>query len=313
MKILITCPPMLRAIDEFRPGLTAAGVEIGTPDVVQVLPEDELVRLVPQYDGWIIGDDPATVRVFEAGKAGRLKAAVKWGVGIDNVDFAACMRLGIPISNTPGMFGREVADIAVGYVTALARQTHAIDRAVKAGQWLKPAGISLAGRSVALVGFGDIGRNTAKRLLAAEMKVVAYDPCFQPAPGLEGVEDAVWPNRIEAADFIVITCALTKENRHMLNASVLARAKPGVRVVNVARGPLIDEIALAEALRSGRVHSVALEVFEIEPLPCESPLRSFGDRCLFGAHNGSNTSDAVRRTSYKAIELLAGYLGIPSG
>lgn len=309
MKILITCPPMLRAIDEFRPGFTAAGVKIGTPDVVQILPEDELVRLVPEYDGWIIGDDPATARVFEAGKAGRLKAAVKWGVGIDNVDFTACRRLGIPISNTPGMFGREVADIAVSYVTALARQTYTIDREVKAGQWIKPAGISLAGRSVALVGFGDIGRNTAKRLLAAEMNVVAYDPCFQPVAGLEAVRNAVWPSRIEEADFIVITCALTKENRHMLDAVVLSRAKPGVRIVNVARGPLIDETALAEALRSGQVHSVALEVFEVEPLPGESPLRSFGDRCLFGAHNSSNTIDAVRRTSHKAIALLASYLG----
>ncbi len=311
MKVLITCPPMLRAIDSFRPIFAARGIEITTPNVVQILSEVELIELVPQFDGWIIGDDPATATVFEAGKAGRLKAAVKWGVGVDNVDFSACKRLGIPISNTPGMFGREVADVALGYVIALARQTFEIDRAVKAGGWIKPAGISLADKTVALAGFGDIGRNTAKRLLASEMKVIAYDPFFKPSAGLEAVESAVWPARIEEADFIVITCALTRENRHLLGAKALEQAKPGVRVVNVARGPLVDEQSLAAALASGKVHSAALDVFEVEPLPTDSPLRSFGDRCLFGSHNSSNTTDAVERTSLKAIDLMTGFLGLP--
>lgn len=309
-KVLITCPPMLRAVERFRPLFAARGIEITTPNVVQILSEDELVELVPNFDGWIIGDDPATARVFEAGKAGRLKAAVKWGVGVDNVDFNACTRLGIPISNTPGMFGREVADIAMGYVIALARETFSIDRAVKSGGWIKPAGISLAGKTVALAGFGDIGRNTAKRLLAADMNVIVYDPFYKAAPGFEAVESAVWPERIEEADFIVITCALTKENRHMLGREALAKAKNGVRVVNVARGPLLDEIALAEALHSGKVHSAALDVFEIEPLPQVSSLRQFGDRCLFGSHNSSNTVDAVERTSLKAIDLMSEFLGV---
>lgn len=226
------------------------------------------------------------------------------------MDFAACRRLGLPVSNTPGMFGREVADMAMGYVVALARQTMAVDRAVKAGGWPKPPGMSLAGKTVALVGFGDIGRNTAKRLLAAEMKVVAYDPFFKPVAGMEAVECAAWPERLGEADFVVLTCALTRENRHLLNAEALGRCRPGVRVVNVARGPLIDEAALAAALQSGVVHSVALDVFEEEPLPRESPLRALGDRCIFGSHNGSNTVEAVERTSWKAMELLAGFLGV---
>jgi D-3-phosphoglycerate dehydrogenase len=301
---------MLRAIEAFRPIFAARGIEITTPKVVQVLSEKELIELVPQFDGWIIGDDPATARVFEAAKRGRLKAAVKWGVGVDNVDFTACQRLGIPISNTPGMFGREVADVAMGYVIALARQTFEIDRGVKAGQWTKPAGISLAGKTVALAGFGDIGRNTAKRLLASEMRVIAYDPYFTPAPGLEPVESAIWPDRIEEADFLVLTCALTRENRHMVGAPVLARAKRGLRIVNVARGPLLDEAALAQALAEGRVHSAALDVFETEPLPAASPLRAFGEKCLFGSHNSSNTVDAVERTSLKAIDLMCGYLNL---
>jgi D-3-phosphoglycerate dehydrogenase len=301
---------MLRAIDRFRPEFERLNLEIYTPNVTQVLSEEELVDLVPQFDGWIIGDDPANSRVFTAGKAGRLRAAVKWGVGVDNVDFAACKDLGIPISNTPGMFGREVADIALGYVVALARETYTIDRGVKAGQWPKPAGLSLAGKTVALGGFGDIGRNTAKRLLACEMNVIAYDPFFKPAPGLEAVETAAWPDRLKEADFILLTCALTPQNRHMLARQTLEQCKPGVRVINVARGPLVDEEALAAALSSGHVHSAALEVMEIEPLPAASPLRDFGDRVLFGSHNASNTVDAVNRTSVKAIALMAGFLKI---
>lgn len=308
MKVLITCPPMLRAIDRFRPLFAERGIEITTPNVVQILAEEELIQLVPQFDGWIIGDDPATARVFEAAAAGKLKAAVKWGVGVDNVDFAACKRLNIPISNTPGMFGREVADIAMAYVVALARQTYTVDREVKAGVWAKPAGISLADRVVGLIGFGDIGRQTARRLLAADMKVVVYDPFYKVAAGLEQVEPASWPDRIGEADFLIFTCALTEGNRHMLRRETLAMCKPGVRIVNVARGPLIDEAALSDALQSGHVHSAALEVFETEPLPAGSPLRSYGDRCLFGSHNSSNTIDAVTRTSLKAVDLIATFL-----
>lgn len=302
---------MLGAMDRFRPQFTRLGMEVTTPDVIQVMTEDELVAMVPQFDGWIIGDDPATARVFAAGKAGRLKAAVKWGVGVDNVDMDACRRLGLPISHTPGMFGREVADVALGYVIALARETFAIDRGVKEGRWPKPAGISLAGKTVALVGLGDIGRTTATRLLALDMKVSAYDPYTPPIAGLGAVERAVWPDRIGEAVFIILACALTAENRHMLDAPALARCQRGVRLVNVSRGPLIDEGALIAALASGMVHSVALDVFEQEPLSAASSLRAFGDRCLFGSHNSSNTVEAVERTSLQAMELLAGFLGAP--
>jgi D-3-phosphoglycerate dehydrogenase len=306
-KILVTCPPMLRMIDSFRPLFAEAGAEITAPDVVQTLSVEELKELVPLHHGWIIGDDPATREVFSAGKAGLLKAAVKWGIGVDNVDFAACKDLGIPIINTPNMFGGEVADIAMGYVIALARDTFLIDRSVRAGEWPKPRGISLAGKTVALVGFGDIGKNTARRLLAADMQVIAFDPVAPDSPELPNVMRAPWPERLEEADFIVMNCALTPSSRHMLNAATLARAKPGVRVVNVGRGPLIDETALIAALGAGHVHSAALDVFETEPLPMDSPLRAH-PRCVFGSHNASNTADAVIRTSEQAIARLIGFL-----
>ena len=309
MKVLITCPPMLRQIEAFRPRFAAKGIEIHCPDVVQVLSEAELITLVPQFDGWIIGDDPATKAVFAAGKAGRLRAAVKWGVGVDNVDFSTAQALDIPVVNTPRMFGAEVADMAMGYIIALARHTFAIDRAVRSGDWIKPAGISLAGKTVALVGLGDIGRNTAKRLLAADMKVLAYDPGLPPETLMSGVSLMPWPQQLETADFIVLTCALTPDNYHLFNAETLNQVKSGVRLVNVARGPLIDETALVQGLATGKVHSAALDVFEHEPLPMNSPLRQF-EQCIWGTHNASNTLDAVQRASDQAIQALFDFLGV---
>lgn len=307
MKVLVTCPPMLRMIDEFEPLFKQYGMELTAANVVQTLTEEELIELVPQHDGWIIGDDPATRRVFEAGKAGRLKAAVKWGIGVDNVDFEACKDLSIPITNTPNMFGAEVADIAVGYVIGLARQTFEIDRGVRAGEWPKPRGISLKDKTVALIGYGDIGKNTAKRLQASDMKIIAYDPAAPDDPSLPQVQRAQWPDRLEEADFIVINCALTKSSYHMINDETLAKCKTGVRIVNVGRGPIIDERALERALESGKVFSAALDVFEVEPLPVDSVFRKH-PKCVFGSHNASNTVDAVVRTSVMTVSYVFGFV-----
>jgi D-3-phosphoglycerate dehydrogenase len=301
---------MLRLIDEFRPEFSSKGIELITPEVVQTLTEAQLIAILPTVDGWIIGDDPATERVFEAGKNGKLRAAVKWGVGVDNVNFDACKRLGIPVANTPLMFGEEVGSLAVHYVIGLARQTFLIDRGVRAGGWPKPAGISLMDKTAALIGFGDIGKSTARMLNAFGININIYDPFASRTD-----EDEMrfrfygFPDRLEEADFVVVTCSLTKETKHMINAAAIERMKEGVRIVNVSRGPVIDEAALISGLRSGKVHSVALDVFETEPLPLDSPLRSF-ERSVFGTHNGSNTVDAVRRASKQAIKILFKFLDI---
>jgi phosphoglycerate dehydrogenase-like enzyme len=309
MIILITCPPMLNTKDQYLPYLNSKGINAYCPDVVQTLSEKELLDIVPGYDGWIIGDDPATRCVFEAGKRGRLKAAVKWGIGVDNVDFKACRDLGIPITNTPNMFGREVADIAIGYVIGLARGTYLIDREIRDGNWPKYRGISLAEKHVGLVGYGDIGKNTAKRLIAADMEVVCYDPAYAPGKLDDGVQILEWPDRLNKCDFIVLTCSLTPDNRHMLNRDSLSWCKQGVRVVNVSRGALIDELALIDAMRSGQVASAAMDVFEVEPLSMNSTLREI-PHCIFGSHNASNTNEAVSKTNDRAISEMLRFLDI---
>lgn len=299
---------MLGMFDDFVEPAKQLGLELVAANTTQVLTEAELMELLPQYDGWIIGDDPATRIVFETAKSGKLTAAVKWGIGVDNVDFSACQDLGIPIANTPNMFGTEVADVAIGLMLGLARQTFYIDREIRNSfGWPKPAGMSVSGKKIGIVGFGDIGFNTAKRLMGFDVDVVAYDPVIEGNRGLGYVERKSWPEGLEDLDFLIFTCALTPKNKHMLNQDTIRLLKSGAKVVNVARGPLIDENALIEALKTGHISAAALDVFEVEPLPKNSPLREM-PQCIFGSHNGSNTVEGVKRASFAALEKLSDFL-----
>lgn len=307
MKVLVTCPPMLKQIENYKEIFQSKKVELVLPSVVQTMTEDELVEILPSVHGWIIGDDPATYRVLEAGVSGRLRAAVKWGVGVDNVDFEAADKLGLSIDNTPGMFGQEVSDIAVAYVIGLARDLYFIDREVRSGRWVKPTGDSIQGKTAAVVGLGDIGRNTAMKLRALRMKVTGFDPNFDQIPGLEDVEKRLWPDILSDADYLIFTCALTKSSYHMFDHEALGKIKSGLRLVNVARGPLVDESALLEGLSTEKIISAALDVFEIEPLSQESKILQF-PKCILGSHNASNTREAVDSTSHRAIKKLFSFL-----
>jgi D-3-phosphoglycerate dehydrogenase len=299
---------MLGMFEEFVEPAKALGITLVAAKTTQVLTEEELIELLPHYDGWIIGDDPATKQVFESGLAGKLKAAVKWGIGVDNVDFAACKELNIPIINTPNMFGGEVADVALAFLLGLARETYYIDREIRTNHgWPKPAGMSVAGKTVGVVGFGDIGKSTVKRLSGFDVNVTVYDPGVDGEQGFNFVSRKRFPEGLEDLDFLIFTCALNKHNFHMLNAETLALMKAGSKVINVARGPLIDESALIDALQSGHVSAAALDVFEEEPLPAHSPLRDMS-QCIFGSHNGSNTKEGVRRATFEAIDKIAGFL-----
>jgi D-3-phosphoglycerate dehydrogenase / 2-oxoglutarate reductase len=306
--ILITCPPMLGMKDQFLERLACIDIDAFCPQVTQTLSEDELIKLTPDFDGWIIGDDPVTRDVLFAGTSGKLRAAVKWGIGTDNIDFAAFEEFNIPIENTPGVFGDEVADLAIGYLIGLARETYYIDREVRNGNWPKNRGISLRDKTVAIIGYGDIGSNLSKKLIAFGMHVIAYDPYNQESIK-NNIEFATWPNRLEECDFIIFACQLNDETFHMFNSNTMDLCKDGVRIINVSRGPLIDEETLVKSLESGKIHSAALDVFESEPLPINSELRA-NPACIFGSHNGSNTNEAVIKTNNIAIAKLLNMLGI---
>jgi D-3-phosphoglycerate dehydrogenase len=305
-RVLISCPQLQRTIAAHKARFDEHEIHLVIPPVVQQLSEDELIALLPGIDGVVVGDDPLTERVLDAGD--RLRVISKWGVGIDNIDVAAASERGVKVTNTPNVFGDEVADVVIGYLILLARQLHLVDGAVRGGRWFKPQGLSLAGRTMGVVGLGDIGRSVVKRAVAMEMRVLGADVLADRAEAAAklGAEVVPLPVLLEDSDVLSLNCPLTPENRHMIDAAALASMKATAWIINTARGGLIDEAALAVALEQGRLAGAALDVFETEPLPADSPLRRL-DNMILGSHNSSNTAEAVNRTSVRAIDnLLAG-------
>lgn len=307
MKILITCPPMIENIDFFKNEFENKKIEFYIPKFTQTVSEDQLFNIISEYDGWIVGDDNATYKVLKKGASGKLKAVVKWGIGTDNIDKKACKDLNILFTNTPNMFGDEVADIALGYLIGLARKTFEIDREVRNGNWYKPTGISLRDKNISVVGFGDIGKKLVERLIVLCMNVNIYDPFIKNQDLPKNVEKFTWPENIEKTDFIILTCPLTKDTHHLLNQNIFNKLKNSTRIINVSRGPIIDEKSLINSLKLNLIHSVALDVFEEEPLKINSYL-SKSSNCILGSHNASNTIDAVKKTSLLTIKLINDFL-----
>jgi D-3-phosphoglycerate dehydrogenase len=308
-KILISAPPMLMTLDECRERFTKENLEIVVPKIKQQLSEEELCDIIADFDGIIAGDDPFTAKVLEIGKQGKLKVLAKWGIGVDAIDLEAAKKLGIYTSNTPNVFGDEVADVALGYTILLARQLHRIDAAVRKGEWLKIQGTSLRGKTAGIIGVGSIGQAIARRFRVLGMSLLGYDVCpINPAFCQEtGLQQVGLDLLLSDADYIVLACSLTADNYHLLNETAFNQMKNGVCLVNVARGALIDEKALIYALDTGIVAAAALDVFESEPFTPENPLVNY-PKVILGSHNSSNTREAVLKVNQMAIDNLVGGL-----
>jgi len=306
--VLITCPQLQATIHHYQGLFARHDIVIDLPPLVQQLSEAQLLDVIHLFDGVIAGDDQFTARVLE--KAKRLKVIAKWGVGTDAIDLDAAQRLGIRVMNTPNAFSDEVADVVMGYIILLARQLHKLDPSVRRGGWVKIQGVSLRGKTLGVVGVGNIGRAVACRAASAGMATVGYDIAPPPTSLTEviGIRMVGLDELLQASEFISLNCNLTASNRHMLGPHQFDLMKEGVYIINTARGPLIDEAALVQALGEGKVAGAALDVFEDEPLPLHSPLRQF-DNCIFGTHNSSNTTEAVMRVNELAINNLLGELG----
>lgn len=302
-RVLVTCAQMQVELPEHAERLRAAGYEVVSPALSgQQFTEDELVPLLDGVVGMIAGDDPLSGRVLECG--GELKVLVRWGIGTDSVDLAAAERLGIVVRNTPAVFGDEVADSALAYVLLLARRHHAIDAEVRSGGWPKVEGLTLAGQRAGIIGLGSIGRAVARRCHAFGMDVVGHDPYAAAAD----VPTVPLDELLRTSRFVILAAPLTDETHHLIDVDALALTRPDAYVVNVGRGPLVDEVALAAALAEGRLAGAGLDVFEQEPLAADSPLRGLPGVVL-GAHNGSNTRQGVARASAVAVDILLAELG----
>lgn len=305
LNVLISCPHLQRTIDHYRLIFEKNDIAIETPEVNQQLTEDELFEIIDRYDGIIAGDDKLSAKVLE--KAERLKFISKWGVGIDSIDLRAAKKCGIGVSNTPNVFSEEVADLVIGYIVALVRKTHIIDRRVHAGEWTTAQiqGRSLRGKKLGVIGVGSIGRAVVERAIVMGMEVVGFDvlPVAKEFIQKTGMNQVSLDELLRSADIISVNCNLTDDNYHLLSFQEFSNMKDQVIIINTARGPLIDEKALVQNLKKGKIAGVALDVFEDEPLSDESPLQSF-ENCIFGAHNSSNTYEAVMRVNELAINNL---------
>lgn len=302
-RVLVTCPLIVDSMDEYADRLAERGIEYDVADVDQQLTEDELLAVIDRYDGVLASDDEFTRPVFEA--ADRLSVVSKWGIGTDNIDRAAAAEFGVTVSNTPNTFGDEVADVVIGYAIMLTRHLHLVDRAVRNGGWACPRGVSLAGRTFGVVGVGDIGSSVARRAAAHGMDVLGSD--VRPFP--DQLHDAVDIERVETdellvrSDLVSLNCTSTEETRGMIDSDALAAIGPDGYLINTARGDLVDQEALVEALRTGRIAGAALDVYAKEPLPPSSPLTEM-DSVILGSHNAQNTDRAVSRVNDRAIQNL---------
>lgn len=296
---------MLHTLEHCQTRFEQEQLDVVAPTITQQLSEAELCEQIADFDGVIAGDDPFTARVLTIGKQGKLKALAKWGIGVDAIDLAAAKQLGILTSNTPNVFGDEVADVAIGYLILLARELHCIDQAVRQGEWLKIRGHSLRGKTAGIIGVGSIGQAIAVRLQSMGLKLLGYDPHPISADFCEqtGLHPVPLQDVLQQADCLFLACNLTPDNFHLLNADTFDQMKPGVWLINVARGGLVDQAALIETLQTGKVAKAALDVFEQEPLAADSPLTQL-PQVILGSHNGSNTREAVLKVNQLAIDNL---------
>jgi D-3-phosphoglycerate dehydrogenase len=199
----------------------------------------------------------------------------------------------------------EVSELAIGYLIGLSRHIGRIDRNVRKGIWDKPTGKSLQNKIIGVVGLGNIGSKIVKKLKVFNVQVYGYDIKIMDNE-LKDLNILVWPEGIEKLDYIILSCPLTNETKHIVNSSTIEKMKKGVRIINVSRGGLIDENELLLGLKNNIINSVALDVYEKEPLSVKSELLEFQDN-IYGTHNASNTFEAVLGASVEAIQIAINF------
>lgn len=281
------------------------GIEV---DEITGKTKDELIAMIGKYDGLAIRSaTKVTKEVLEA--ATNLKVVGRAGIGVDNVDIPSASAKGVVVMNTP--FGNSIttAEHAIALMFALARDLPEADKSTQAGKWEKNRfmGVEVTNKTLGLIGAGNIGSIVADRAIGLKMKVVAYDPFLTPERAVEmGVEKVTLDELLARADFITLHTPLTDSTRNILSKENLAKTKKGVRIINCARGGLIDEAALKEALDSGQVGGAAMDVFVTEPAK-ESPL--FGTPNFIATpHLGASTNEAQVNVAIQVAEQISDFL-----
>ncbi len=305
-RVLVTPTTFGMQDPSLRSRLEQAVGEVRYSPVKRPLTAPELTRLVKGIDGWIAGLDEIDASVVAA--ADRLKVIARYGVGFDRVDVAAATRRGIVVANTPGANSAAVAELTIGLMLALGRRICPSNQAVRSGQWPRISGVGLMRKTVGLVGFGSIGRETARRLAVFGCRVLVADPYVSPEAVSDcGAGSVPLDQLLPASDFVCLHAAVTPATAGMVNDSFLHKMKPGAFLVNTARGELIDETALRQSLESGRLAGAALDCFQKEPPESDHPLLQL-PQVIATPHTGAHTDEAVNAMGRMALDACLAVL-----
>lgn len=310
--ILFSAPYMLPFIDRFQPVFERYQLDIIIPDeLTERLEEEDIFKYAGQFDGTICGDDRYSASIIQACLP-RLKVISKWGTGIDSIDKEFASQHAVMVSNTPNAFTLPVADSVMAYLLAFARRQPWMDHAMKEGSWQKLPSRSLSECTLGVVGLGAIGKALVRRAKSFGMfllgnDIVEIDHVFLAETGIEmtSLEDL-----LARSDFISLNCDLNPTSHHLINSARLVMIKSSAVLVNTARGSIIDEPALVSALQKGAIAGAALDVFEFEPLPEDSPLLKM-DNVMLAPHNSNSSPTAWERVHWNTIRNLLVGLGIP--
>ncbi len=306
----MTAPYMIPFLDRFKPVFAKYGIELIVPDVQERMEEDDLLKFAGQFDGTICGDDRYTPRVIEA-CVPRLKVISKWGTGVDSISAEACSQFGVRLGRTPNAFTTPVSDTVLGYLLAFARRGPWMDAAMKRGEWQKIPGRTLSECTLGIIGIGNIGKAVTRRAKAFGMKVlgtdiVEIDHVFVTETGIQMTD---LHSLLSESDFVSVNCDLNPTSHHLINEKTLGKMKSSAILINTARGPIVDEKTLVAALSSGQIGGAALDVFEFEPLPKDSPLLKM-DNVMLAPHNSNSSPTAWERIHWNTIRNLLDGLGI---
>ena len=302
MKILVTPT-------SFKPGKGVPALELlrsFSEDLVfnpheRPLSEDELIPLLSGCEGFIAGLDFVTRAVIE--NAPKLKVISRYGVGVDRVDIKAAREKGVVVCNTPGVNSNAVADLTFALLLCIARKVPLLDRKTKSGEWPRSTGFELHGKTYGILGLGAVGRAVARRARGFSMKIIAHDPQInREYAAANGIIAASFNEVITQADFLSLHVPLTDETRNIISGEVMKAMKPGVVIINTARGGLIDENAAYELLRAGHLGGLGMDAFETEP-PGSSPLFTL-DSVVVTPHTGAHTAEATAAMADLSVKNL---------
>jgi D-3-phosphoglycerate dehydrogenase len=310
-KILLSAPYMISFKDRFVPILDHYDCQVIIPNVNECLREEEILVYAGQFDATICGDDHYSAAVLDK-CAPRLKIISKWGTGINSIDKEHALSIGIKVLNTPNAFTIPVADTVLGYMLNHSRHLSWMDQAVKNGRWEKIPGRSLSECTLGVIGVGNIGQAVLRRAHGFGMQLLGNDiiPIASDFLIDFGVEMVDLETLLKVSDFVSICCTLNQTSRHLINQQTLDMMRPGAVIINTARGSIIKEADLISALQNGKLAGAALDVFEVEPLPQDSPLLKM-DNVLLAPHNSNSSPSAWERVHWNTIFNLLEGMDIP--